>query len=100
MAAHDRAARLRGHFNFFGVRFNEARLAHFQLVCISAFFKWLNRRSQKRSLRWKKLSENSTSTRCRFRRMVMSWLTSPRNTAPCETTNRRARCGKTARPVL
>lgn len=50
----DAAARLRGHFNYFGVRFNESKLAHFRFVCIGALFKWLNRRSQKRSFSWEK----------------------------------------------
>lgn len=45
----DAAARLRGHFSYFGVRSNEAKLNHFHFVSIGALFKWLNRRSQKRS---------------------------------------------------
>ena len=48
----DAAARLRGHFSYFGVRSNEAKLSHFHFVCIGALFKWLNRRSQKRSFTW------------------------------------------------
>ena len=50
----DAAARLSGHFNYFGVRFNEAKLSYFRFVCIGALFKWLNRRSQKRSFNWEK----------------------------------------------
>jgi hypothetical protein len=53
----DAAARLRGHFNYFGVRFNEARLARFRFVCIGASSSGVNRRSQKRSFDWMKLSE-------------------------------------------
>ena len=48
----DAAARLSGHFNYFGVCFNEAKLYHFHFVCIGSLFKWLNRRSQKRSFSW------------------------------------------------
>ena len=48
----DAAARLRGHFSYFGVRSNEAKLSYFHFVCIGALFKWLNRRSQKRSFTW------------------------------------------------
>ena len=48
----DAAARLSGHFNYFGVKFNEAKLNHFRFVCIGSLFKWLNRRSQKRSFSW------------------------------------------------
>ena len=46
------AARLSGHFNYFGLRSNETKLHHFHFVCISSLFKWLNRRSQKRSFSW------------------------------------------------
>jgi hypothetical protein len=49
----DARARLSGHFNYFGVRFNEAKLCHFRFVCLGSLFKWLNRRSQKRSFGWK-----------------------------------------------
>lgn len=50
----DAAARLRGHFQYFGVQFNESRLEHFRFVCIGSLFKWLNRRSQKRSFDWER----------------------------------------------
>jgi RNA-directed DNA polymerase len=46
------AARLRGHFNYYGVSFNEAKMNHFYFACIRELFKWLNRRSQKRSYDW------------------------------------------------
>src|SRR4030088_3026891 len=39
---------------YFGVRFNESRLNHFYQAYLDALFKWLNRRSQKRSLNWKR----------------------------------------------
>lgn len=38
-----------GHFNYYGVRSNSAKLSHFYFACVGALFKWLNRRSQKRS---------------------------------------------------
>jgi RNA-directed DNA polymerase len=46
------AVRLSGHFTYFGVRFNEAKLAQFRFVCMGSLFKWLNRRSQTRSFSW------------------------------------------------
>jgi RNA-directed DNA polymerase len=46
------AARLRGHFNYYGVTFNEAKINHYYYACIRELFKWLNRRSQKRSYTW------------------------------------------------
>jgi RNA-directed DNA polymerase len=46
------ASRLRGHYNYYGVRFNEAKLNHYYFACTKELFKWLNRRSQKRSYTW------------------------------------------------
>jgi group II intron reverse transcriptase/maturase len=45
-------ARMQGHFNYFGVHFNSAKLNHFYQACVASLFKWLNRRSQKRSFTW------------------------------------------------
>lgn len=47
-------AKLAGHFNYYGVRSNSAKLNHFFFHCVGALFKWLNRRSQKRSFTWEK----------------------------------------------
>lgn len=46
------AQKLRGHYNYYGVMFNEAKLGYFHHTCIDALFKWINRRSQKRSYTW------------------------------------------------
>ena len=43
------STRLLGHFNYFGVRSNSAKLGHFYQACVGALFKSLNRRSQRRS---------------------------------------------------
>lgn len=45
-------AKLQGHFNYFGVTYNEAKLSHFYFACNGLLFRWLNRRSQKRSFSW------------------------------------------------
>ena len=55
------AQKLRGHFHYFGVMHNEAKLNHYYHACIGALFKWLNRRSQKRSYTWEQFG-----TRLRF----------------------------------
>lgn len=47
-------AKLQGHFSYFGVSFNEAKLSHFFHACNSLLFRWLNRRSQKRSFTWER----------------------------------------------
>ena len=46
------AQKLRGHYNYYGTMFNEAKLSYFHHACIGALFKWINRRSQKRSYNW------------------------------------------------
>jgi hypothetical protein len=46
------ATKLRGHYNYFGVRYNAPKISQFYFCCVGALFKWLNRRSQKRSYSW------------------------------------------------
>ncbi len=46
------AARMRGHYNYYAVSFNGQALGRFYFSCIKAMFKWLNRRSQKKSFTW------------------------------------------------
>lgn len=43
------AMKLRGHYNYFGVLWNRAKLYHFYRMVIGKFARWLNRRSQKKS---------------------------------------------------
>lgn len=50
------ATKLRGHYSYYGVSFNLPKLNHFYYACIQALFKWLNRRSQKRSFTWERFS--------------------------------------------
>jgi hypothetical protein len=48
------SARIQGHYNYFRLSFNQSKLRHFYWACTRALFKWLNRRSQRRSFTWKK----------------------------------------------
>jgi len=50
------AAKLRGHYNYYGVSSNSRMIVRFGYVTIRAVMKWLNRRSQRRSFTWKKFS--------------------------------------------
>jgi hypothetical protein len=45
-------ARLRGHYNYYGVRGNSHSLSRFYTWAINCAFKWLNRRSWRRSYTW------------------------------------------------
>ena len=44
--------RLQGHYNYYGVRGNSQALARFYEWAVACAFKWLNRRSQRRSYTW------------------------------------------------
>ncbi len=44
--------KLRGHYEYFGVIGNYARMSMYRHTVIKLLFKWLNRRSQKRSWTW------------------------------------------------
>jgi RNA-directed DNA polymerase len=46
------AAKLRGHYNYFGYYCNRGKLMLFYNSVIGVLFKWLNRRSQKKSFTW------------------------------------------------
>jgi RNA-directed DNA polymerase len=43
------ALKLRGHYNYYGYQCNRANLVHFRYQVTEVAFKWLNRRSQKKS---------------------------------------------------
>lgn len=46
--------KLRGHFNYFGVTDNSRALYSFERKAHELLFKWLNRRSQRRSFTWER----------------------------------------------
>lgn len=50
-------AKFQGHFQYYGVRTNSAKLSHFYHACVGALYKWLNRRSQKRSFTWERFEQ-------------------------------------------
>lgn len=45
--------KLRGHIQYYGVSFNCRAVTIFRSQCIMIMFKWLNRRSQRKSFNWK-----------------------------------------------
>jgi group II intron reverse transcriptase/maturase len=47
------AAKLRGHYNYYGYYCNRGKLMLYYNSVIRDLFKWLNRRSQKKSFTWK-----------------------------------------------
>jgi RNA-directed DNA polymerase len=51
------AAKLRGHFQYYGVSENYASISKFYTLTIKMVRKWLNRRSQKRKMSWEKFKK-------------------------------------------
>jgi RNA-directed DNA polymerase len=51
------AAKLSGHFNYFGFADNVQKLYYFYSEAIKSLFFWLNRRSQKRSYSWSQFKD-------------------------------------------
>ena len=71
------ASKLRGHYQYYGVSFNFPKLYHYYCATIKALFKWLNRRSQKRSFNWTTFSK----------RLMFNPLPQPNSTALLDITN-------------
>jgi len=51
------AAKLRGHFQYYGVSDNYASIERFYKLTLKMVRKWLNRRSQKRKMSWDKFTK-------------------------------------------
>ena len=51
------AAKLRGHYNYYGVSGNSKMMANFGYVTRRTVMKWLNRRSQRKSFVWKQMND-------------------------------------------
>jgi hypothetical protein len=47
-------AKLRGHIQYYGISFNSKQIQKFHREATRLVFKWLNRRSQKKSFTWEK----------------------------------------------
>lgn len=50
-------SKIQGHYQYFGYWMNRAKLNHFYYEAVRSLFKWLNRRSQKRSYEWEGFQE-------------------------------------------
>jgi RNA-directed DNA polymerase len=50
------AAKLRGHYNYYGVHTNRPKLNYFYYATTQLLFKWLNRRSQRKSFTWERFA--------------------------------------------
>jgi RNA-directed DNA polymerase len=90
------AAKLRGHYGYYGVSGNFRMIQKFGYVVLRAVYKWLNRRSQQRCFPWKRLNDylrHYPLPRPRIVYRMYPWL-------PLWEMSRRAGCGKSARPVL
>jgi RNA-directed DNA polymerase len=68
------ASKLRGHYNYFGFKTNRSKLVHFHWLINQHLYKWLNRRSQKKSYNWKQFND---LTRRRLPRPPEMYLLKP-----------------------
>ncbi len=50
-------SKLRGHYQYYGVTFNTESMENFRCEAVRIFFKWMNRRSQRRSFDWDKFNK-------------------------------------------
>ncbi len=50
------SAKLRGHYNYYGISSNEKSIKNYYYRTILMTFKWMNRRSQKKSFNWDKFN--------------------------------------------
>lgn len=55
-------AKLAGHYNYFGYAENLPKLNHFYAEVVRSMYKWLNRRSQKRSYNWETFKQKLSMT--------------------------------------
>lgn len=49
-------SKLRGHIQYYGVSFNSKLVESFSVAAVRIFFKWINRRSQRKSFDWDKFN--------------------------------------------
>ena len=54
-------AKLRGHFQYYGVSGNFRGIKRFYYLTVRLVFKWINRRSQKKSFNWERFQKYVTS---------------------------------------
>lgn len=52
-------SKIRGHINYYGYAMNNLKLHHFYSEAVRLLYKWLNRRSQKRSYNWEGFIERT-----------------------------------------
>ncbi len=70
-------AKLRGHYQYYGVSENYDGIARFYKFTIRMVHKWMNRRSQKRKMNWKRFTEYLEHYPLPKPRIVHSFYVSP-----------------------
>ena len=51
------SSKLRGHYNYYGISSNSKEIQNYYYKAILLTYKWMNRRSQKRSFNWEKFNK-------------------------------------------
>ena len=74
------SAKLRGHYNYYGVTDNYRGLIRFEQAVNRLLFKWLNRRGKRSCLNWEKFNEMLKRFPLPKPRIVVSMFVFPVNT--------------------
>ena len=69
------SAILRGHYSYYGITANSRALSRYRYVAERLWHKWLNRRSQKRSMSWERFEGMRTHYSLPRPRIVHSHIT-------------------------
>ena len=88
--------KLRGHFNYYGIRGNSKAIGRFAYEARRLWKKWLSRRSQRGSLTWEAFNRLLVRHPLPPARLRARWAT----TSASEPVTRGAGCVNCARPVL
>lgn len=76
------AAKMRGHYQYYGVSENTAGIRNFDFRVRRSLYKWINRRSQKRSMNWEEFTDYLTHYPLPRPRIVHDFY--QRNRAACK----------------
>jgi RNA-directed DNA polymerase len=66
-------AKLQGHYNYYGVSGNYSMLRSFYYLSCKIVFKWLNRRSQRKSYNWRGFTDLMRSFAIPRPRIIGYW---------------------------
>lgn len=73
----DMKLKLQGHYNYYGIAGNSRCIRKFYDVAMRAWYKWLNRRSQRRSFNWAEFKQMLKEYEIPYPRITEQWRNQP-----------------------